>query len=177
MPSAVATSTASLRSFENDENPSTSSRPMPASSTARTMTSRASWNSLRSVICPHLRYSDSAIPTMAARSRNDMRPPDARRLYDSGGGEIGDRGGAETELPAIDLVVVLAEERRPPRETPRRLAGDERAARVRVRGVHLLVMDADEEPAIVEVLVVESLVGRAHRRPREPACLPEAVDL
>ena len=68
-PRSVATKANSLRSFEKDEKPSTWSRVSPASSTARTITSRASWYSVQRTSLPHRTYSDSAMPTMAAASR------------------------------------------------------------------------------------------------------------
>src|SRR5438093_914818 len=79
-PRSVATKAASLRSFENEAKPSTSSTVTPASSTAFTMASSASWYSVQRVSPPHLVYSDCAIPTMAAASfMRRPRTPAARR--------------------------------------------------------------------------------------------------
>jgi len=67
-PRSLATKQNSFRSFENDAKPSTSSMVRPASSTAFTIVSSASWYSVQARELPHLVYSDSAMPTIAAAS-------------------------------------------------------------------------------------------------------------
>src|SRR5690242_7656805 len=70
------------------------------------------------------------------------------------------------------LAGVLAEERRTARESPRRRRHDERPARVEEFPAELGVPDGDPEAAVVEMRIVEVLVLRPDRRPRESLPLP-----
>src|SRR2546427_7445613 len=142
----------------------------PASFTAWRIVSRASWYSVQRVSFPHFVYSDSAMPTIAAASfigasRDQSRRAELAPLVwvDAGRGE--------------HLFRVLPEERWASREAP--LAGrrDERSAGVEELPVELGMAHRDPEAAIVEVTIVEVLVRRPDRRPREPLALAGTVDL
>src|SRR2546427_9864690 len=142
----------------------------PASFTAWRIVSRASWYSVQRVSFPHFVYSDSAMPTIAAASfigasRDQSRRAELAPLVwvDAGRGE--------------HLFRVLPEERWASREAP--LAGrrDERSAGVEELPVELGMAHRDPEAAIVEVRIVEVLVRRPDRRPREPLALAGTVDL
>src|SRR5439155_929172 len=167
---SVATKQNSFRSLENDAKPSTSAMVRPASFTARRIVSRASWYSVQRVSFPHFVYSDSAMPTIAAASfigasRDQSRRAELAPLVcvDAGRGE--------------HLFRVLPEERWAPREAPRAGRRDERSAGVEELPLELGMAHRDPEAAIVEVGIVEVLVRRPDRRPREPLALAGTVDL
>src|SRR5215470_2707015 len=169
-PRSVATKQNSFRSLENDAKPSTSSIVSPASSTARRIVSSASWYSVQRASFPHLVYSDSAMPTIAAVSFIGTSPDQPRRAEASPLVRV-DAGGGQ------HLLGVLAEERWPPCETPRARGGNERPAGVEELPVELGMAHRDPEAAIVEVGVVEVLVGGPDRGPRKSLTLTRTVDL
>src|SRR4029077_20428202 len=75
------------------------------------------------------------------------------------------------------LLGVLAEERWAAREAPRARGGNERPAGIEKLPVELGMAHGDPEAAIVEVGIVEVLVGRPDRRPRESLTLTCPVDV
>src|SRR5206468_10633243 len=75
------------------------------------------------------------------------------------------------------LLRVLPEQRWAPREAPRTGRRDERPTGVEELPAELGMAHRDPEGAIVEVGIVEVLVRRPDRRPREPLTLTGTVDL
>src|SRR4029453_11943600 len=76
-----------------------------------------------------------------------------------------------------DLDVMLADQRWPPRDPPGRAVIDGRLAGIREAAAELRMLDLLPEASVVEVWVVEELLGSSHRAPGKPAFLRGVVNL
>src|SRR6516225_8863902 len=83
----------------------------------------------------------------------------------------------QSQFVGENFGVVLADQRCPSGDTPRRAVIDGRLTRVDKAAAELRVLDLFPETAIMQVGVVKKRLRRAHWRPGEAAFLGSVVDL